>query len=50
MKMTEVDFNALVDRAMLDTHVAHMGPVIRPVPVYHRWGCLSKPDEAIPAD
>ena len=29
MKMTEVDFDALVDRAMRDPHVAHMGPVIR---------------------
>ena len=29
MKMTEEDFGALVDRAMRDPHVAHMGPVIR---------------------
>lgn len=29
MKMTEVDFEALVDMAMRDPHVAQMGPVIR---------------------
>lgn len=29
MKMTEADFNALVDMAMGDPHRAHMGPVIR---------------------
>ena len=29
MKMTEVDFDALVAKAMLNPHVAHMGPVIR---------------------
>ena len=28
MKMTKVDFEALVDRAMRDPHVAQMGPVI----------------------
>ncbi len=29
MKMTEANFDALVDTAMLDPNVAHMGPVIR---------------------
>ncbi len=29
MKMTEVDFETMVGRAMLNPHVAHMGPVIR---------------------
>ncbi len=29
MKMTEADFEALVDMAMRDPHAAHMGPVIR---------------------
>lgn len=29
MKITEVDFDALVDRAMRDPHVAQMGPVVR---------------------
>ncbi len=29
MKVTEVDFDTLVDRAMSDPHVADMGPVIR---------------------